>query len=332
MEGCSDAFQFVLDDEDVSDDEGDEDVSDAHVDDDTMDEAIQDQFLSDERVREMGLGRLLQNALSRPGKEVKCSLAAVECGRDRIMWERAVTGLHAVAYPSSETLVIIHTDREQDKLRGAKRNGAVQKLVVEMGSLWSAWLDAPTDGAARLHLALSSSPPCLLRMWTGNDNWVRMDHRRVLQDAATCNILVLHGERGKLESILALIRNASTTTKNVPVGVMSYRMPALVARAEKYLQEGQQKRLSSKGVGLFVRLSKAKTFLERRSLNEKCDALYRTNLKRWKLYVSVCARRVLRHNTASLVYHVIIRHFGTTRAALEGVSVMVNAITFAKNW
>lgn len=202
----------------------------------SMTDAIHDQRVSDERVREMGLAQLLIDSLSRPDKEVKCSLGT---WRSIIKWERGVTGIHMSVSPSSGDLIILHTDREKDKLRGAKRNAAVQKLVVVMGSLWSVWVTTPTGSPARLHLALSHAPPCMMKIWTGNTSWVRRDDRRMLEDASTCNIIVLHGQQDKLrlQSILQYIRGASSSTKSVPVQMMSYRaylMPALVARAESW--------------------------------------------------------------------------------------------------
>lgn len=223
--------------------------------------------------------------------QVSCSLLAVECGRDKVLWERGTTGVHATLSPSTGSLVLLFTDRAKDKLRGKQRNGAQQKLVIEVGSLWSAWISTPVGSPARLHLALSSAPACLVRMYSGTENWVRRDDRRILGDCSTCNIVVLHGEEAKLQLMLAQVHRASSATKHTPVQPMSYRLPVLVARAELYREQGQQKRVSNTGVGLFVSLKKAKSTEERRAYQAQCNALHRQNNYRWQLYLRACWRR-----------------------------------------
>lgn len=156
---------------------------------------------------------------------------------------------------------------------------AVQKLMIEMGSIWSAWISTPVDSPACLHVAMSSSPVCLVRMHTGTENWVRSDDRRLLQDVTTCNLLVLqHDDVAKIETLLATIMATSTKIKSVAMPApISYRNPELVARADAYREEGQQKRIPADGVGLFVRLKKAKTEEEKRMLDIKCAALHHAN-------------------------------------------------------
>ena len=166
-------LQFPVDVNDGDDDDDDEDVDPvarlAAADDATMNDAIADELLTDERLEELGLRQLLADSLVRPDPDVKCSLKAVECGRNQVLSTRGMIGLHAVASPSSGTLMILHTDRLKDKLRGSNRNGSVQKIVIQIRSLWSAWVSSPPDGAARLHLALSCAPPCLIKMETGSE-------------------------------------------------------------------------------------------------------------------------------------------------------------------
>lgn len=116
------------------------DASQESEDDQTLNDAISDQLVTDERIQEMGLGHLLDTALARPADEVKSSLSKISCGRDSVEWERGVTGLHVAASPTSGALVILFTDRIKNKYRGSQRNGSIQKMVIEMGSLWSAWL------------------------------------------------------------------------------------------------------------------------------------------------------------------------------------------------
>ena len=271
-------------------DGGADTVVDGDVDAAIVNEALEDQLISDERVREMGLEQLLSDALSQPDPVVKCRLQVLECGRNHIEWERGVTGIHVIASPTSGDLVLVHTNRAKDKLRGSKRNGATQKLIVQMGSLWSAWLTTPVGSPARLHLALSSAPACLVRMYKGTEDWVRLDDRRVLEDAATCNIIILHGPQPELRSILTYIRQASAVTKTVPARPMSFRLPALIARVEAHRERRQQKRVSSSGAGLFVRLAKAKSQEDRAILDAQCDVLHRVNVKRWRLYLRACVR------------------------------------------
>ena len=263
-------------------------VAEADDDVDVMNEAIADEVLSDERVEEMGLSRLISESLEQPEEATKCSLSAIECGRNKIRFQRGVTGLHAVTSSTSGVLVLMFTDRKKDKLRGSARNGSRQKLIIETGSLWSAWITTPSRSPARLHLSLSSAPPCLHRMWVGNDDWVRHDERRVLEECSTCNLIVLHGDENKLQKILAMIRKQSPLVKRARVRPMSYRLPALVARAESYHEKGQQKRIANKGAGLFVQLKKAKTTERRQELNRECTQLYRRMQYRWQLYLRTC--------------------------------------------
>ena len=89
----------------------------------------------------LGLGKLLDDALSRPDKDVQCKLDAVECGRNIIEWTRGVHGIHLVCSPASDSLTIVYSDRQKDKLRGAKRNEAVQKLVMAMAGITLVGLD-----------------------------------------------------------------------------------------------------------------------------------------------------------------------------------------------
>ena len=265
-------------------DEQDRDVA-------TLSSASTDQIISDERIVEMGLGKLLDDALSRPDKDLQCKLDAVECGRNVVEWTRGVHGIHLVCSPSSDSLTIVYSDRQKDRLRGAKRNGSAQKLVIPMGSLWSAWTSTPEGSPARLHLALSSPPACMVRTWTGKERWVRRDEQRVLEDSSTRNIIVLHfadQDKFKLSSVVDHIRQASSKTKTVPVRFMSYRLPALKARAEAYCEEGQQARLPSNGAGLFVRLVKVTSPEERQTLEDQIDVLHQVNLSRWKLYLRTC--------------------------------------------
>ena len=154
-------------------------------------------------------------------------------------------------------------------------------------------MDTTTSSGScgHLNIALSSAPPCMVRMHSGNDKWVREDGRCVLEDLATCNILVLQGDKSKLNSALLCIHKISDKIKSEPCTPMSYRLPALVSRSEEYHLGGQQQRASPKGVGLFVRLAKEQSWIRRRSLNIKIDKLHQDNQERWKLYLRTCWRR-----------------------------------------
>ena len=148
-------------DVDISDDDTSE-TTDVDGDDvDIIEDAISDELLSDDQIRRMGLGKLLSNALlTSPDKDIKCSLVSVECGRQRLEWTRGTIGLHLVVSPSSGTLVVLYTDRIKDSLRGSKRNGAVQKIVVQIGSLWSVWMDTTTTSGSCSHLNIALSSAC----------------------------------------------------------------------------------------------------------------------------------------------------------------------------
>ena len=110
---------------------------------------------------------------------------------------------------------------------------------------------------------LACAPPCLVRMWSDSENWVRRDDRHVLQDISTDNIVVLHHDSvATLQSVLTAIKKASPTTKTVPVQRKSYHMPVLVAQAgDAHCEQGQgqQRRVASKGARLFATLVKAKS-------------------------------------------------------------------------
>ena len=95
---------------------------------------VADKLLGDERIREMGLGHLMERALSRPEPNVKYSLIFGTCDRGCVEWKRGVTGLHVVVSPSSGALMVVFSDRVKDKLRGQRRNGAVQRILIVISS------------------------------------------------------------------------------------------------------------------------------------------------------------------------------------------------------
>ena len=205
----------------------DDEIDVDHEEDDEVDadslaieDAVADELLDEERIREMGLGHMLETVLSRPEPNVKCSLISVACGRDCVEWKRGVTGLHIVVSPSSDALMVVFSDRVKDKLRGRRRNGAIQKMLIAISSLWSAWITTVADGSTQLNLALSSAPACMWRMWTGNDNWVRRDDRHRLADVTTCNIVTLKiNKQEKAQEILNVIHAAhKRTIVQVPAG------------------------------------------------------------------------------------------------------------------
>ena len=140
-----------------------------------------------------------------------------------------------------------------------------------------------------MHSSTHSTPQ--VRMYTGNQNWVRRDDRHLLHDVVTCNVVVLTLDNvDTVQSILSIIRSLSATVLQTQVEAISYRHPELTARADAFHESNQQQRIATKGAALYLRLKNAKTDDERLHYQQLCSELYETNRNKWRLYLRATRR------------------------------------------
>ena len=111
----------------------------------TLTDAVQDTVVTDERMRELGYVNLITDSSS--SQSEKCSLVSARCGRHCLRFQRGVTGIQLAVSTSSGAIVILIIDRVKDKLRGARRNGSAQKLVIEMVKCLCMYIQSITQGS-----------------------------------------------------------------------------------------------------------------------------------------------------------------------------------------